>query len=239
MNIKIPQNISLLCDVRLIYELNEYFKSLPLLNNSFSGNNDPVLVLPGFMTGDFCTSPMRTFLNSIGYCAEPWELGINTGPTNKLINSVASRVMELYEKYNKPINLVGWSLGGIYAREIAKRLPDQIDKVITLGTPFNGLNVELVKKYFLDSGINDLDALTPKMVNQLHIQSGHPYTSIYSKSDQLINWRACYIKNNLAQKIESVEIDSSHFGMCHNPSAINVVADRLSYTTENWKFYKK
>jgi len=238
MTLKIPHNISLICDTRFIFEMGEYLLSLPELKSKHTGNNDIILVLPGFLTGDFCTSPMRTFLNSIGFNAKGWNLGINMGPTNEVMAGVTDRIKYLNDKYGKQISIVGWSLGGIYAREISKRIPDSIKQVITLGTPFNGLNASNIIEYFEENGINGLDTLTPNAVNQLHVSPPMPYMSIYSKSDELIHWKSCVV-NDHSSMSESFEIDSSHFGLCHNPSTIDIVANRLSQDIENWKPYSE
>lgn len=236
---KIPKHAGLFLEGRVFIEFKNYFKCLPELENNYLGNGDTVLVFPGFLVGDIGTLLMRNFLNDIGFNAKPWKLGINRGPTRKVLVGVRDRIKELTDIAGEKISMVGWSLGGIYAREEAKENPDHIKLIITLGTPFaKGLNTQTVGGYFKNAGIDGLNSLTSKKINQLHVSPPQPYTSIYSKRDKVINWTTC-VDNNYKDRKESIEVDSSHFGLCHNCSSLEIIADRLNQDLDNWKPYKK
>lgn len=117
--------------------------SLPLAEAALrfapEGDGHAVLVCPGFLTSDRSTGLLRRFIRSKGYAVHGWELGRNMGPGTAGENGerLAERVISLYRASRRKVSLVGWSLGGVLAREIAKRLPDQVRQVITLGSPLS------------------------------------------------------------------------------------------------------
>ena len=101
------------------------------------GDGHPVVVYPGLGGGTFTTSHLRSFLKDSGYTVHDWEDGVNTGPEGVFddwLGSLDDRVRELHREHDRKVSLIGWSLGGVYAREIAKRCPDSVRQVITLGT---------------------------------------------------------------------------------------------------------
>ena len=97
-----------------------------------------MLVLPGLAANDLTTLPMRTFLKDRGYEALPWEQGLNLGPRAGVLDALRARVRELHALDGRKVSLLGWSLGGVYARELAKEMPELVRCVITLGSPFSG-----------------------------------------------------------------------------------------------------
>jgi pimeloyl-ACP methyl ester carboxylesterase len=111
---------------------------LRTLPDGSSPSGPPVLTLPGFLVDDDRLRLLRMALNRHGFRAHRWKLGRNTGATADIIDRLDERVEHLLDKNGTPIALVGWSLGGLFAREYAKRNPEKISKVITLGTPFSG-----------------------------------------------------------------------------------------------------
>ena len=106
--------------------------------NTAEGDGHPVLVLPGFMASDVSTKPLRKFINRLGYTAYGWDLGRNVAKL-KFLTDLGKRVDEIYEEHGEPITLIGWSLGGVFARQLAKANPYQIRQIITLGSPFLSL----------------------------------------------------------------------------------------------------
>ena len=111
----------------------QFFRS-----NSRTGDGHPVMVLPGFMASDFSTTLLRNFLNKIGYQAYPWGIGRNYGQ-EAYLDLMIERVEYLYLEHRMPVSLIGWSLGGVFAREIAKRRPGIVRQIVTLGSPFGGI----------------------------------------------------------------------------------------------------
>ena len=98
----------------------------------------PVMLLPGFAAHPLRMRAMARALAAAGHRVEQWGKGMNLGPSEELIDFLVARVVALAERHGQPVALVGWSLGGLFAREIARRRPDAVSKVITLGTPFSG-----------------------------------------------------------------------------------------------------
>ena len=98
----------------------------------------PVLVFPGILSHDSATSLMRRTLQAEGYDAYPSKLGVVTGMTHKFVARAEARLEEIYRKHNRPVTLIGISLGGFYARVLGQRHPDKVGLVVTLGTPFSG-----------------------------------------------------------------------------------------------------
>jgi pimeloyl-ACP methyl ester carboxylesterase len=134
-----PSRFLLALELRTLPELGGFLASLPLLTAAAPrGDGHPVLVLPGLVTSDRSTIALRNFLKSRGYAAYGWELGRNYGPVPRIERGMIDRVEELYEKHRRKVSLVGWSLGGIYARQLAKAMPEKVRQVITLGSPFAG-----------------------------------------------------------------------------------------------------
>ena len=134
-----PSRTLLLLEGRAVQELGAFWLLRPWLAAAPRGDGHPVLVLPGLLASDLSTQPLRSFLKSHGYAAHGWKQGRNLGLRSGVERSMLERVEELYDRHGgRKISLVGWSLGGIYARQIAKRVPDKVRSVISLGSPFTG-----------------------------------------------------------------------------------------------------
>jgi pimeloyl-ACP methyl ester carboxylesterase len=125
---------------RAFAEWLSYFPAARLLERAPRGDGHPVLVLPGFMASDESTGILRRYLKRLGYASHPWLLGRNLGAPNFVRERLVDRAAELYARYERKISIVGWSLGGIYAREIAKLMPTRVRQVITLGSPFGDVS---------------------------------------------------------------------------------------------------
>jgi triacylglycerol esterase/lipase EstA (alpha/beta hydrolase family) len=142
-NIPRPSLFHMFTEGRSLVELSAFGAALPFLNRAPSGDGHPVMVLPGFLASDFSTKPIRSFLKGKGYETYGWGLGRNLGTDivggeQVLSDRLINRVIELSVIHSAKVSLVGWSLGGILAREIARIIPDCVRQVITLGSPFNG-----------------------------------------------------------------------------------------------------
>jgi pimeloyl-ACP methyl ester carboxylesterase len=214
-------------------ELGLYLATRPLRPSLPVGDGQPVLLLPGLMADDATFLPLRRVLYSLGYRVHGWQLGRNIGPTFAAVRGMEMRIDELADRYGRPVSLIGWSLGGVYARSMARRRPEHVRQVITLGSPirmthrgqtratstferFAHLHVEKAE-YPLESGLEPLTA---------------PATSIYSRSDGIVHWQACL--DLPGPNAENIAIHSSHLGLGHNPAAIWAVADRLAQPEHEW-----
>ncbi len=200
------------------------------------GKNHPVLVLPGFAGGDASTAPLRRVLNTLGYDALPWLQGTNTGNPGQL-DAVMQRFERLHATYDTPVSLVGQSLGGVYAREIARAFPDAARCVITLGSPYRIMGSEganpLVARLFRRIAGMSIDELRHQLPEERDDGLSMPLTSVYSQSDGVVGWRTCI--EPTSGRRENIRIAGSHTGMALNPDVLRVVADRLAQDPDNWQ----
>ena len=204
------------------------------------GDGHPVVVFPGLGGAPFTTSHLRNFLDGCGFTAHCWGRGVNTGPSgdfDEWLHGLEIDVRRWCAESGRKVSLVGWSLGGIYARELAKRCPECVRQVITLGTPFASMrgatHAETV--YKLLNG--DVSQLTPELEARLRQCPPVPTTSIYSKSDGVVCWQGCIERRS--PLAESVEVTASHLGMVTHPEVLRVVADRLAQPEGLWKRWRR
>lgn len=219
--------------------MKEFFESLPIHFKKIEKNGDEhtVLVVPGFMTTDFSTATMRNILHQKGYKVKGWGLGRNLGKQD-YIDQLVIRVERLYRRNNTKVSLIGVSLGGIFAREIAKKVPDYVRQVITVGSPFAGLDQSTSVEWIFDlitfgKGKNHL---SPEFLESLQLPPNVPLTCIYTKEDGVVSWETC-IETKESPLIQNVEVKGSHFGLAYNPEVLEIVKDRLMYDEANWQQY--
>lgn len=222
-----PSRSLLLMEVRAIPEFAAFFASYPLIAAAPRGDGHSVLVLPGLITSDRATVALRTYLAGQGYDVHGWELGRNYGPLPGFERRMKEKVARLAETSGRKVSLVGWSLGGIYARQLAKMMPEHVRRVITLGSPFKGspkaTNAWRVYEFTSGHKVDDRDR---HMGGFIADPPPGPTTAIYSRTDGICAWQACMeAEGPLA---ENIEVSGSHCGLGHNPAAVFAVADRLA-----------
>ena len=178
----------------------------PLIARAPRGDGHPVLVLPGLGAGDTSTRPLRWFLDRLGYRTAGWGLGTSTGLSQRVSDSLDEVLRGLAEQHEQRVSVVGWSLGGVYAGVLAARAPHRVRSVITLGSPLAG---------------------------RRRVPAGVPTTSVYSRSDSIVPWRASVLPPGPLR--ENVEVRGSHLGLGHNPAVLVVVADRLAQPERAWQ----
>ncbi len=210
-----------------MYEFGLGVTRFPALMTAPRGDGHPVLVLPGFLAGDVSTEFLRRYLKVIGYQSYGWHLGRNLGGIQKKRAVLHDLLRATFAETGRKVSLVGWSLGGVYAREMALALPDLVRQVITLGSPFaNDTSATNARElYELFSGetiegtpVAERDALAGRLPV--------PTTSLYTKTDGIVNWRTCL--NGDHDNAENIEVFASHIGLGSNPAALWAVADRLA-----------
>lgn len=180
-----------------------------LLARSAKGDGHPVLVMPGLTAGDSSTTPLRMFLRRIGYDAHGWGMGTNRGVSQQRVRELRAKVDELAERHDRPVSLVGWSLGGVYAHRLAELTPSSVRSVITLGSPLGGGR---------------------------RIEPRIPVTSVYSRSDPIVPWQISLVRAGANR--ENVEVRGSHVGLGHNPAVVVLIADRLAQPVGAWRPYQ-
>jgi hypothetical protein len=234
-----PSRTLLFLEGRALQELGAFWMMRPWLSAAPRGDGHPVLVLPGLLASDMSTRPLRSFLNSHGYAAHGWKLERNFGLRAGLEQAMLERIDELYERHGqRTISLVGWSLGGIYARQLAKRVPEKVRSVISLGSPFIGSPkaTNAWRVYEMASG-KKVDDTDNHMFGPLASPPPVPTTSIFSRSDGICAWQTCI--NEESEQVENIEVIGSHCGLGHHPAAVYAVADRLAQPEGQWKKFDR
>lgn len=197
------------------------------------GDGHPVVIYPGLGAGALTTSQLRGHLKNCNFEVHDWDLGVNTGPDglfDEWLPNLVERVRELHALYQRRVSLVGWSLGGIYAREIAKCCPRIVRQVITMGTPHKAMaDANHAGTLFKLLG-GDTSQLTPDLLARLSERPPVPTTSIYSESDGVVCWQGCL--EEPAPGVENVPVHASHLGMPTHPEVLRIVASRLAQPEE-------
>lgn len=227
--------------VRAACELAAFGASLPLLlATAPQGDGHSVLTLPGFTASDLSTLPLRRFLNRLGYNARPWQLGRNTG-SPELIDRLARRFHRLALKSDEPITLIGHSLGGVFARELARQYPDHVRQVITLGSPFaltaTSRANPLVMRLFNRSAKMSPVEIDARAREQLAAPPPVPTTAIYSRLDGVVHWRTC--REQPSAQTENIEVPGSHIGMTVHPTILYILADRVAQQKASWEKFRQ
>ncbi len=206
-----------------------------MLSRAPAGDGHTVIIFPGLSASDATTIPLRRYLDSLGYKTQGWTQGFNFGPRAGVLESAREQLVNAFNESGKKVSLIGWSLGGVYARELAKELPDMVRDVITLGTPFSGppKSTNAWRIYELTSG----RAIERETENyDLPTAPPVPTTSIYSRTDGIVAWQGSIQKPGKGNpNTENVEVIASHIGLGVNPSAWWVVADRLAQPQGRWR----
>lgn len=190
-----------------------------------SGARHVVLVIPAFLTGDWPTSAFRRFLRRCGFRAEGWGLGINWGPTPDILAGLHRRLSELRELEQGPVSLIGISLGGLLARDLAQGRPQDVRRVITMASPWRLPTastiepvVQLAARYY--SADIDLDRLRRPLPM--------PATSIYTRDDGIVAWKTCRAEDTEDEGGEGIEVQGAHSTIARNPQALAAVVRLLA-----------
>jgi pimeloyl-ACP methyl ester carboxylesterase len=232
-DLKAPGPLLTLLEWRAVWEYAAMVTAMPLLRRLPEGDGHPVIVLPGFGAGDLTTLPLRNFLDDRGYTACAWNQGFNLGPREGVLKALRDLLQDTTGKHGTRVSLVGWSLGGVYARELAKEFPAAVRCVITLGSPFSG-HPRATNAWRLFKLLNNQqDVHDPELLRQLRQSPKVPTTSIYSKTDGVVAWQ-CSI-NDPEPHTENIEVHASHIGMGMNPLALYAIVDRLRQEPDAWR----
>jgi pimeloyl-ACP methyl ester carboxylesterase len=202
-------------------------------NTGESGDGHPVVIFPGLATSGTAVEPLRKFCAAAGYAAYDWNYGVNIGPRGDVdtwLAELVSHVEKILGPHKAKATLIGWSLGGFYAREIAKVIPRRVRRVITIGTPFNG-GTEHTNVGWLAKLVNSAQSAPLSQAMNARLIEDPPVatTSIYSRQDGIVAWRTCQHERSGGLH-EDIEVNGSHLGMGWNPAVLRVVADRLAQT---------
>lgn len=222
---------------RAITEAGFFAAWLPtLLAVAARGDGHPVLVIPGMLASDASTAPLRGGLEALGYDVQGWGLGRNLGTRVAGANGehLLKQIDEIYERTGKRVSVVGWSLGGILARLAARRRPNKIRQVITLGSPYgsNPRSTNAWKAYEAVSGTRLHDPAPRAIMAELRLALAVPLTAIYSRADGICAWQGC--RSRPTKRSENIEVFGSHCGLGANPMVFYAIADRLAQAENEW-----
>jgi pimeloyl-ACP methyl ester carboxylesterase len=222
-----PSLLLMLAEARAVFEFNSSLMLLPLLMRAPRGDGHPVLALPGFLASDLSMAPMRRYLKELGYEAHAWNMGRNLGGVYSKRKALRELLTRIYEQAGRKVSIVGWSLGGVYARDLALQAPELVRTVTTLGSPFandiRATNATRLYELLSGEGVDDIPGLREAIAGDMPV----PATSIYSRTDGIVNWRTSLLRPSATA--ENIEVHlASHIGLGVNPAALWAIADRLA-----------
>lgn len=230
--LRAPGALRMALEWRAPWELGAGIAALPLLSLAPQGDGHPVLVFPGLIASDMSTDLLRRYLKGQNYAAKSWNLGRNLGPRPGVLEACERHVETLHTRYGRKVSLIGWSLGGVYARETAKKCAARVRSVITLGSPFAGTPraTNAWRVYELASGERIDDRRDWDEIRQA---PPVPTTSIYSRTDGIVAWQLSH--QEPGPQTENIEVEASHVGLGVHPAVLYAIADRLSQPEGQWK----
>lgn len=249
--VKAPSRFLLAMEGRAILELGAFFVTYPFLRSAPRGDGHPVLVLPGLAASDASTELLRAYLKDLGYAPHGWELGRNYGRHHTVEGELLDRLRGLHRRYRRKVSVTGWSLGGVFARELAREAPQAVRLVISLGSPIAccAASTNAWRLFERTSGRRVGQACRRKASGAMGANDGHegecpacaherrhapsvPATSIYSRTDGIVAWKGSLeIESDTS---ENIEVEGSHCGLGHNPAVLYAIADRLAQPEGKW-----
>ena len=207
----------------------------PLLAAARRGDGHPVLVLPGLLTGDPATVLLRNVLRALGHNVSGWSLGTNRGPSAPVVQELRTGLERLHHDSGRRVSLVGWSLGGMYAQELARASPGSVRGLITLGTPVlprSGWTQNMSRIADRVTYLSRTATLLPRPwaePGSLRV----PATSVYTRSDGIVGGSTC--RYPVRPRRENIEVRGAHLGLAYNPAVLWLLADRLGQGEGKWK----
>jgi len=229
--------LSKYAEPRALLEWQSFFVFRSFLKKLSEGDGHSVLVFPGFGATDLATLPLRNLLDELGYDAYGWGLGANILFDQSTEAEMVNLVNSVAEKSGRQVSLIGWGLGGLYVREVAKECLDSVRCVISLGSPVSGqLHTHTNSSGLLNLLGGEPGSIQPDKRRKLYLPPNVPTTSIYSKSDGIVAWESSMQKSY--EHTENIEIPASHMGLGVNPLTVIAIADRLAQPVGKWQAFE-
>lgn len=189
------------------------------------GSGQPVVVYPGYLTGDISSLRLRRSLRAAGYAAYGWELGQNRGARSDLLDRLGQRLADVVDRHGEPATLVGWSLGGIFARELAKQRPDLVRAVITLGSPFSG-HPRANNAWRIYEAFNDHPVDNPPISSNLAEKPPVPTIAVWSPIDGIVSPEAA--RGQPHESDRQVELRERHLSLARAQAGIGLIGRLLA-----------
>ena len=201
------------------------FGAAPRLLGASRGDGHVVVDIPGWRAPELTGAPLRAYLRLLGYDARGWGLGTNIGDPRRDVERLARIVLDLAAGAGGPVSIVGWSLGGVIAREVARQEPAAVRRVITYGTPVvGGARFTVLARASGPGASSAADLLLRRLDAESPIRV--PVTALFSRRDGIVAWPACIDRRS--PYVDHVEVSSTHLGMGLDPDVWAVVAQRLA-----------
>jgi len=216
------------------------FASYQHRDGGIRGDGHPILVIPGLGATDFQMDPLHRVIENSGYKPYGWGLGLNKAFTLETEQRLVGRLREISrENEGRKVSVIGWSLGGLYARAMALEEPEIVRQVITLGTPYKGIEdttpVWLFEKAFGIPFHETFDEEERLRLRVLTERIPVPYTSVFSKTDGIVNWRSCQIDFCPDARQQSIEVRGLHMALPANPQVYEAVERLLEVPENEWR----
>ncbi|MEL6528362.1 MAG: alpha/beta hydrolase [Pseudomonadota bacterium] len=229
-----PNRFWTFAEGRAMFELGAFYASRMILSGLPQGDGHSVLVMPGFMASNSSTVPMRGLLADLGYDAHGWNSGRNVRINEELIDRLETQLDRLHRATERPVSIIGWSLGGVLARELAKLHPDKVRLVISLGSPITDdrAHTNAARLFEFFNG-DEPDRIRGGQFRGLDIAPPVPTTSILTKTDGVVHWRGS-VQQPGDHPTENIQVYASHCGLGVNPSVMIAIADRLAQKEGEW-----
>ena len=223
---KSPSIPLLLAEARAPLEAAALLPTMPLLLRAPRGDGHHVVAIPPFGAGDAFTVVLRRYLTQLGYVMHPWSRA-EILALHRLSTVAVKRLREVAGEAGGQVSVIGHSLGGIYAREVARAAPEHVRRVITVGSPFAGdLKSNVVWPMYESVTGTKINGIPRQVLERMNQPLPLPSTAIYSRSDGVVAWYSCIDVE--APDAENVRVQGSHVGLLHNPAALYIIADRLA-----------
>ena len=235
-NIPQPPVFNMVMETRSLLEWASIYCIYPLIPKRIKGNGKPVLLIPPYLGDDSSTAFVRKYLKSLGFATYKWDLGFNMVKSH-YIPRLEEKLHDIYQKHNEKVSIVGWSGGGIFAKIMANRHPDQIEQILTIGSPIWGVMDMKTPVYGLMEFFRgkSLKERNERFLAELEPIPKVPVTCIYTKTDGLVPWKHCIEAETFRQDIKNIEVFGSHSGMGANASVLLVTANMLSANIQGKK----
>lgn len=224
--LKPPALATMFNEVFTAFELPKLLFRAPELSRLKTNKPRKIIVMPGFGANDFSTIPIRSYLSSMGHQVQGWNRGLNIKDVEETLHELVEDIEKRTRDAAMPIVLVGWSLGGYLAREVARDLPDRVEQVFTLGSPIIGgpKYTQLAPLYRAQE--MDLDWIEQAIAKREDdAQLTTPITAIYSKTDGVVAWQACIDKKS--PNVEHIEVNASHIGLGISADSFKIIGAKL------------
>ncbi len=229
---KAPNPVWTLLEGRSVFELGSFYATRRLLKRLPKGDGHPVIVFPGFLTSERSTRPLRGLLRDLNYQPYDWGLGRNLRFNKQREAKMQLLLKKTFLKHGRKVSLIGWSLGGVFAREIAKANPEFVRFVVTLGSPITGPRHAAAARPLFELINGKPEPETEIRLANLHTPPPVPCTSIYTKTDGIVHWHGSMQDD--VPHAENIEVPASHCGLGVNPLVMYIIADRLKQKEDDW-----